>query len=169
MKAWSLFQTSFGDGAVVVRSGRIERILLPEAVPSAGRGVQAVAGPDAERDSPESRQFARELRLYFEGDGVPADLLDAIHWPKVPAFTRTIMEACARIPRGKVTTYAGLAADAGYDGSRYGRPTGQVMAKNPLPLVIPCHRVLDSDRRANHYGGGVPMKLHLLEREGVRL
>lgn len=166
-KAWSLFRTRFGDGVVVVRGGLIERILLPDA--SASRAAEEAVGPHADRDTPESREFARELRLYFEGDGEPADLLGAIRWPDAPPFTLAVMRACARIPRGEVTTYRDLAKAAGFDGARCGRPTGQVMARNPLPLVIPCHRVLGTDRKANHYGGGVAMKVFLLEREGVRL
>jgi methylated-DNA-[protein]-cysteine S-methyltransferase len=75
------------------------------------------------------------------------------------------MEECARIPIGRTLTYGELAAKVGKP--QAARAVGRVMATNPFPLLVPCHRVLGSDRTLHGYGGGLPMKAALLKAEGV--
>ena len=85
-------------------------------------------------------------------------------------FTARARAACRTIPRGETRTYAWLAEQA--SGSRKtARAAARAMATNPLPLIIPCHRVIGSDGKLHGFGGtiGIPLKAKLLEMEGFEL
>jgi methylated-DNA-[protein]-cysteine S-methyltransferase len=106
----------------------------------------------------------RELDLYFEGKltefGLPLD------WQLSRDFRRRALRAIGRIPYGKTRTYTEIARSAGNE--RAVRAAGTACGANPLPIVVPCHRVLRSSGALGGYGGGLPMKEALLELEGVR-
>lgn len=80
-------------------------------------------------------------------------------------FSARVLKETLGIPRGKVCAYSGLAERAGFP--RAARAVGSVMANNPFPLAIPCHRVIRADGTTGHFGGGADMKKRLLEREGI--
>jgi methylated-DNA-[protein]-cysteine S-methyltransferase len=84
----------------------------------------------------------------------------------VPPYYRKLLHALAEIPRGKVRTYGEVASRTGAPGGA--RAAGQGCAKNPFPLVFPCHRVIRSDGSLGGFGGGLELKRALLEMEGVR-
>jgi methylated-DNA-[protein]-cysteine S-methyltransferase len=124
----------------------------------------------AERVSPRVLETAaglddarRELDLYFEGRltefGLPLD------WRLSKDFRRRALRAIARIPYGQTRSYTQIAASAGNE--RAVRAAGTACGTNPLPLVVPCHRVLRSGGGLGGYGGGLPMKESLLRLEGV--
>ncbi len=83
------------------------------------------------------------------------------------AFQRSVLNVLRQVAFGQLTSYGELARAAGYPGAA--RAVGQVMANNPLPLVIPCHRVLRSDGSLGGFGGGPEMKQRLLRLEGVEV
>ena len=83
----------------------------------------------------------------------------------VTPFARKVLNTCYAIPHGKVLTYGELARKAGRP--KAARAVGRVMARNPLAVVIPCHRVVGSDGSLHGFGGGLPMKRRMLELEGV--
>lgn len=105
----------------------------------------------------------RELDLYFEGRltefGLPLD------WRLSRDFRRQALRAIARIPYGQTRSYTQIARSAGNE--RAVRAAGTACGTNPLPLVVPCHRVLRSGGGLGGYGGGLPMKESLLRLEGV--
>ncbi len=81
-------------------------------------------------------------------------------------FEKNVLKRVREIPSGKVMTYKDVAKDAGYTGAS--RAVGNVMAKNPFPFLIPCHRVIRSDLSLGDYSrGGKKVKKRLLEREGI--
>lgn len=80
-------------------------------------------------------------------------------------FSAKVLQQAFQIPRGNVCTYSSLAARAGFP--RAARAAGSVMANNPFPLVIPCHRVIRADGTTGQFGGGAGLKKRLLGREGV--
>lgn len=80
-------------------------------------------------------------------------------------FQRKIWEETRKIPFGQTVSYGELARHAGKSGS--GRAVGTAMARNPLPLLIPCHRVIGSDGGLHGFGGGLDVKKWLLRHEGV--
>lgn len=106
--------------------------------------------------------FLRAVRAALRGRPFRApryDLSDR------PVFTRRVLKVTARIPRGRVATYGQVAARAGKPGAS--RAVGQVMNRNPIPLLIPCHRVVAAGRKLGGYGGGLALKIKLLKNEGI--
>jgi methylated-DNA-[protein]-cysteine S-methyltransferase len=107
----------------------------------------------------------RELDEYFEGRRrtfeLPLDLR------AVPDFHRLVLGELERVPYGEVTTYGTLAARAGRP--RAARAVGTVMNRNPIPIVLPCHRVVGSTGKLVGYGGGLDRKEFLLRLEGAVL
>lgn len=81
-------------------------------------------------------------------------------------FEQAALKAAASIPRGEVRSYAWIARTIGHP--RAARAVGQVMARNPLPLFFPCHRVVDSAGELHNYVYGIEMKARLLQMEGYR-
>ena len=107
----------------------------------------------------------RELDEYFEGRrrsfDLPVDLRGRAD------FSRVVLEHLARVPFGQVTTYGALAARAGRP--RAARAVGTVMNRNPIPIVLPCHRVVGASGNLVGYGGGLDRKRLLLDLERADL
>jgi methylated-DNA-[protein]-cysteine S-methyltransferase len=105
----------------------------------------------------------REVDEYFEGRRRDFDV--PIDWALVQGFTARILHATARIPFGEVSSYRGVAREAGNE--RAVRAAGNALNANPMPIVVPCHRVLRTGGALGGYGGGVERKKYLLELEGA--
>jgi methylated-DNA-[protein]-cysteine S-methyltransferase len=105
----------------------------------------------------------RELDEYFSGRRRQFEL--PLDWALVGSFGRRVLRVTAEIPYGGVLSYAEVAADAG--SPRASRAAGNALGANPIPIVIPCHRVLRSGGALGGYGGGVERKRWLLELEGA--
>jgi methylated-DNA-[protein]-cysteine S-methyltransferase len=106
----------------------------------------------------------RELEEYFEGRRREFDLpLDV----RVAPFYAEVLRELAQVPYGLTTTYGALAAKVGHP--RAARAVGTVMNRNPIPIVLPCHRVIGANGSLTGYGGGLDVKRQLLELEGVLL
>lgn len=162
----------------------IETEMGPMLVAGAGRALIAVKfnvtakriGPAAEAlhrelrglydlvpGDAEVRPLARQVRDYLAGKRTKFDVeLDLSH---VTPFRKQVLMACAAIPRGQVSTYGELARRVGSPLAY--RAVGHTMATNPVPIVIPCHRVLGSNGGLHGFGGGLEMKRRLLELEGA--
>jgi methylated-DNA-[protein]-cysteine S-methyltransferase len=107
----------------------------------------------------------RELDEYFEGRRRDFDL--PIDWALASAFGRRILKATAAIPFGEVSTYGAVAAKAG--NPKASRAAGRALNTNPIPIVVPCHRVVGASGRLVGYAGGLDRKVTLLEIEGIEL
>jgi methylated-DNA-[protein]-cysteine S-methyltransferase len=107
----------------------------------------------------------RQLDEYFEGRRHTFDL--DVDLGGVGAFPRRVLEELALVPYGEVTTYGRLAAQV--ERPRAARAVGTVMNRNPLPIVLPCHRVVGSTGKLVGYGGGLDRKERLLRLEGALL
>ena len=107
----------------------------------------------------------RELDEYFEGRREDFDI--PIDWSYLAGFTREVLRATAAIPFGDVSTYAGVAAAAG--SPRATRAAGNALGANPMPVVVPCHRVLRTGGQLGGYTGGIERKEFLLRLEGMLL
>lgn len=106
----------------------------------------------------------RELELYFEGKLTAFDL--PLDWQLSRDFRRRALRAIDRIPYGKTRSYTEIARSAGNE--RAVRAAGTACGANPIPIVVPCHRVLRTSGALGGYGGGLPMKEALLKLEGIR-
>jgi methylated-DNA-[protein]-cysteine S-methyltransferase len=107
----------------------------------------------------------RELDEYFDGKRRTFDL--RIDVALVAEFNRRVLGELARVPYGEVVTYGELAARA--ERPRAARAVGTVMNRNPLPIVLPCHRVIGANGSLTGYGGGLERKEKLLRLEGAIL
>ncbi|MET0559269.1 MAG: methylated-DNA--[protein]-cysteine S-methyltransferase [Solirubrobacterales bacterium] len=105
----------------------------------------------------------RELDLYFEGKLTEFEL--PLDWQLSRDFRRRALRAISRIPYGQTRSYTQIATSAGNE--RAVRAAGTACGTNPIPVVVPCHRVLRSSGGLGGYGGGLPMKEELLRLEGV--
>ena len=105
----------------------------------------------------------RELDAYFNGElrrfETPVD------WRLSRGFTDKVLHVVARIPYGRTLSYGDVAEKAG--NPRAFRAAGTACGANPVPLIVPCHRVVQAGGRPGNYGGGPEMKRGLLEMEGV--
>ncbi|MEZ5156248.1 MAG: methylated-DNA--[protein]-cysteine S-methyltransferase [Solirubrobacterales bacterium] len=105
----------------------------------------------------------RQLDEYFAGRRRRFDL--DLDWQLSAGFVRSVLERTAAIPFGETRTYGEMAAAAG--SPRAFRAAGRALGANPIPIVVPCHRVLRSGGALGGYGGGLDVKRELLTLEGV--
>lgn len=121
---------------------------------------------DLEEDPATAARIADEIERFLRGD-VEAVAHRRIDLSLVASdFQRRALRRLRSVPPGSVVTYAALAEAIGAPSSQ--RAIGNTMASNPLPIYVPCHRVIKSDGTIGNYGGGVERKLKLLGAEGFR-
>jgi methylated-DNA-[protein]-cysteine S-methyltransferase len=108
-------------------------------------------------------EVRRELDEYFAGRRTEFEL--EIDWSPLAGFTRRVLQETARIDYGRVRSYAEVAAGAG--SPRATRAAGNALGSNPMPVVVPCHRVVRTGGALGGYTGGLDRKEFLLELEGV--
>jgi len=153
-------------------AARTPRGLVRLAYEDFNGGEEAVVGDLAARLSPRVLEaparlddVRRELDEYFAGRRDRFDL--PIDFGLVRTdFGRRVLQATAEIPFGQTSTYAGVAGTAGNAAAV--RAAGTALGRNPIPIVVPCHRVLRTGGALGQYTGGVERKQHLLELESGR-
>jgi methylated-DNA-[protein]-cysteine S-methyltransferase len=122
-------------------------------------------GPRVLRSEATVDPARRQLDEYFEGRR-DAFSLDVDLRGAAP-FARQVLDELARVPYGRTTTYGTLAAKVG--APRAARAVGTVMNRNPIPIVLPCHRVVGANGSLTGYAGGLHVKERLLRLEGALL
>jgi methylated-DNA-[protein]-cysteine S-methyltransferase len=154
----------FGPLLIAATERGLVRVAFPE------EDVEAVLERLARRLSPRVLQaearlegIRRELDQYFCGRRHRFEL--SLDWSLVGPFARRVLGVTAEIPYGGVLSYREVAAEAG--SPRGSRAAGNALGSNPIPIVIPCHRVLRSGGALGGYGGGLERKRWLLELEGA--
>lgn len=110
-------------------------------------------------------QVEKELREYAQGRC--RQFRVAIDWTSIKPFQRSVLQAAFSIPFGETRTYAWIAQKIGKP--RAVRAVGHALGTNPIPIVLPCHRVIGSDGDLHGYRGGLKLKARLLKLEGVGL
>lgn len=168
------------EGLLDVAYGTYDSPLGPLTVVVTPRGLVRLAYPDepievelaeiAERISPRvleapqrTDEVRRELDAYFAGRRRGFDV--PIDWRLVRGFAGEVLRATARIPFGQVSTYRRIATEAGSPNAY--RAAGNALGSNPVPIVVPCHRVLHAGGGLGGYTGGLDRKRFLLRLEGV--
>lgn len=164
-RTYHLFKTDFGTCGIAWTADGNTNVFMPEFNEKALKDRVAAV---ATSGSPEKFSFVlkavEKLSDYLKGR--PADFSDIpIHFVNVPTFHQKVYRTLQTIPAGRVTTYGDL---AGLSGSPLAsRAVGQAMAKNPLPIIVPCHRVLAASGKIGGFSayGGIATKARLLELE----
>jgi methylated-DNA-[protein]-cysteine S-methyltransferase len=162
--AYATLETPVGDLVLASTRGGLVRVAL------SGESVENVLVELSEDVSPRILELParldearRELDEYFAGRRKRFEL--SLDWRLVPApFMKRVLKATAAVPYGSTTTYGDVAEDAG--NPRAYRAAGSALGRNPIPIVVPCHRVLQSGGKVGNYGGGPEMKEFLLRLEG---
>ena len=170
-----------GEGAAQVAYATLDTPLGTAGIAATPRGLVAVSLPNRSLDefleeitagvsprvveAPGALDTARrELEEYFAGERTSFDL--PLDWRLVPGgFYRKVLRATARLPFGVTATYGEIAAKAG--NARAHRAAGTALGSNPIPIVVPCHRIVRSGGDPGNYGGGPEMKRWLLQLEGA--
>jgi methylated-DNA-[protein]-cysteine S-methyltransferase len=162
--AYTTVGSPFGPLLVAATKRGLVRLAYPNEDPDTALQELASAVSPRILEAPgRLDELRRELEDYFEGRRqgfeVPVDLALA------RGFTRKVLEATAHIPFGTVTTYREVATRAG--SPRGSRAAGNALGSNPIPIVVPCHRVVHTDGGLGGYTGGVERKEFLLRLEGA--
>jgi len=161
--AYANVDSPFGPLLVAATSRGLVRVNLPAYDPEQTLEELATRISPRVLEAPARLDDARrELDLYFEGRLTEFDL--PLDWRLTDGFRKKVQRAIARIPYGKTRSYTEIARSAGNE--RAVRAAGTACGSNPLPIVVPCHRVLRSGGALGGYGGGLPMKEALLRLEG---
>jgi methylated-DNA-[protein]-cysteine S-methyltransferase len=173
------YETDWGEGWVYVREGRLIGVDLPGEVAGpcllaaadlgkqagAGAAPGALEGRPAAADADALRFWAAQLDAYFAGERTtwtPAEV--PLAHLGLGCFEERVYEALLSVGPGETVSYGELAEMAGYP--RAARAVGNAMAANPIPVVVPCHRVIRSDGSMGRYGKDPTWKERLLRHEG---
>jgi methylated-DNA-[protein]-cysteine S-methyltransferase len=162
--AYTTIDSPFGDLLLAATPRGLVRLGLPNQ--SADELLQDLARRVSPRvlETPAGFDEARrELDLYFEGRLRDFEL--PLDWRLSKDFRRRALRTVARIPYGETRSYMQVAKSAGNE--RAVRAAGSACGSNPIPIVVPCHRVLRTGGGLGGYGGGLPMKRALLGMEGA--
>jgi methylated-DNA-[protein]-cysteine S-methyltransferase len=167
---------ALGEGLVDVRYDVVDSPVGPLHLAQTERGLCRISYFGEDWEDVLARQFGvrvlrtpldevrRELDEYFEGRrrsfDLPIDL-------RVAPFHADVLRELARVPYGHTDTYGSLARKAGRPGAA--RAVGTVMNRNPIPIVLPCHRIVGASGALTGYAGGLEVKRHLLRLEGAIL
>jgi methylated-DNA-[protein]-cysteine S-methyltransferase len=165
-----VFKTAHGFCAIAWNDAGIARFQLPAKSAEAAERLMLRRTPSAGRGVPPpmvSEAIAAATR-YFEGEKRDFSHL-TLDLDGQDDFRRRVYAAARRLKWGETTTYGALARELGA-GPEGARDVGQAMAGNPIPLIIPCHRVLAAGAKIGGFSapGGAATKKHMLELEGVR-
>ena len=146
-----VFDTPVGRMALEEEGGALTALYLPNS-----------PMPPAGEETPLLARGKEELLAYLAGEGRTFDLPLA---PKGTPFQQRVWSALADIPYGRTMTYGELARRVGCP--RGSRAVGQANHRNPLPILLPCHRVVGANGTLTGYGGGLELKEWLLRLEGM--
>ena len=162
------FSTSLGWMAVIWTGSLVARLTFGYGSAKSAHRAAGRATRLDESLSTAQKSLVRRLQEFAEG--TPQDFSDiGVDVESYTSFQRRVLNQCRRIPWGSTVTYAELARRSGSRGAA--RAVGNVMAQNPIPLIVPCHRVVGAQNRLGGFSApsGTTMKKRLLEREAVSL
>ena len=172
MLQYAIFRTKWGYFGLAGTEQALCRTFLPvpqrqEAEQGLLRGLRS-ANDNLRSDKDFQRNLQARIIAYYEGEPQDFRLDPTVSLSKAGPFARKVLQACREIAFGQTTTYSGLAAKVGRPNAA--RAVGSVMASNPIPLIIPCHRVLRTDGGLGGFSalGGIAVKQRMLDHEQAR-
>jgi len=162
-----IFQTQFGFFGISGNENGVLRTSLPAADPETAK-KHLLAGLTGLKSDPKLfPDLQKQVKLYFSGTYVEFDDKIPLLIDHLSKFSRDILRACMKIPYGSTVSYGKLAKMANHPNAA--RAVGNAMAKNPIPLIIPCHRVIKSNGSTGGFQqnrpGGPDLKIKMLKLE----
>jgi methylated-DNA-[protein]-cysteine S-methyltransferase len=168
---YHVFETAMGFSAIVWSDAGVVHFQLPAKTAEAAERRMQRRAPDAEPGLPpeDVASVVAAAKRYFDGEETDFSQVQVDLGCEDPFFAQ-IYAALRRVGWGRTTTYGALAAEVGA-GREAARDVGEAMARNPAPLIIPCHRVLAAGGKIGGFSapGGSTTKIRMLELEGVRV
>jgi len=162
---YAIFETRWGHFGLAGTDLAIYRTCLPQRNPQRAKAQLLRALPSAREDSGLLRPLQQQIIAYFKGSAVEFDRDMSIAWQDSSPFGIRVLSACRAVRFAKTVTYGQLAKNIGRPTAA--RAVGSALAKNPVPLIVPCHRVVRGDGTMGGFSalGGVSLKKKMLELE----
>ncbi|MGW2032850.1 MULTISPECIES: methylated-DNA--[protein]-cysteine S-methyltransferase [Streptomyces] len=166
---WAVVGTDIGPLMLAATRDGLVNVVFHASDAVRGRALERLAArlgsePVEDPDSPLLSEAISQLRAYFAGRRHDFDL--PLDWSLISGFNRQVLrELASGVPYGTVVGYGDLAGRVGQPGGA--QAVGAAMGANPLPVVVPCHRVVESGGGIGGFGGGLETKRKLLALEGV--
>ncbi|UFR05131.1 MULTISPECIES: methylated-DNA--[protein]-cysteine S-methyltransferase [Streptomyces] len=166
---WAVVGTDIGPLMLAATRDGLVNVVFHASDAVRERALERLAArlggePVEDPGSPLLAEAIRQLRAYFAGERHGFDL--PLDWSLISGFNRQVLrELASGVPYGTVVGYGDLAGRVGQPGGA--QAVGAAMGANPLPVVVPCHRVVESDGGIGGFGGGLETKRKLLALEGV--
>jgi methylated-DNA-[protein]-cysteine S-methyltransferase len=162
-----IFKTNWGFFGLLANNKGILRLTLPVNTFKTGRKYLLVGMfRGAAEDKKLCLKLQKSIKDYYKGSYVNFNKLKfALNWENLTDFSKKTLKVCSKIPPGQTITYSQLAKRVNSPGAA--RAVGSILAKNPLPLIIPCHRVIRADGKIGNFSaaGGSKTKKKMLEHE----
>ena len=154
MKKYCYYEAPFGPLMLVGGNAKLEELRFPN------QDQSVPAGSDWQEDKQEFKTVIQQLDEYFQGNRTTFDLELA---PKGTPFQKSVWKELSNIPFGETINYGELAVRVG--NPKASRAVGAANGKNPIPIIVPCHRVIGKNGTLTGFGGGLDVKKQLLELE----
>lgn len=167
MTSYHLFETKLGFAGIAWSDGGITRFRLPDPDRDAARKAIAMKGEET-IPPPAIAEIASQAQRYFAGERIDFSNI-GLDLASVDPFRRSIYDALRKVAFGETVTYGELAKRAGVNAPQAAQDVGVAMARNPVPLIIPCHRVLAAGGKLGGFSapGRTETKEKMLALEGV--
>jgi methylated-DNA-[protein]-cysteine S-methyltransferase len=161
---FAVFETAWGYAGFAAGTDGIVKLLLPVAT----RDIALARFSRATFDAALMKDVQKALRHYFEGRNVDFQSQPPVDTGCTSRFALAVLRECRNIKYGRRITYGELAGRAGKP--KAARAVGTILARNPVPLIVPCHRVVRADGGLGGFSadGGISMKKRLLDLESHR-
>ena len=162
---YTIFQTKWGYFGLAGNKYGLCRTQLPGPKPEKIKSLLLKNLPAAQFDNTFCKVLQQQITAYFEGARVNFSRDIPLILDGFSSFGKTVLKTCRKIEFGQTITYGKLAKKAGK--ANASRAVGSALAKNPLPLIIPCHRIIRSDGKLGGFSapGGITVKKKMLELE----
>ena len=158
MEQFSILDTKFGKFGIVSNSSRLKRVILPNKLESI---TLDITHPN--NYSRIMKKVIEQLNHYFLGELIKFDIEYEL---PISSFYKDVLNEVYKIPYGETVSYKYIANKM--DNSKAYRAVASANAANPIPIIIPCHRVLAKGGKLGGYGGGIKIKKYLLNLEGIQ-
>jgi methylated-DNA-[protein]-cysteine S-methyltransferase len=165
MIAYTIFKTKWGYFGLAGTQAGLQRTSLPAPRAAQVKSPLLEIYPSVRYEKALFQPLQEQIRAYFEGAYVDFDKNIPILLEGLSPFARSVLTACRTVRYGQTMSYGALAAKAG--SPKASKAIGGVMARNPMPLIIPCHRVIRTNGKIGGFSatGGVPLKKGMLQLE----
>lgn len=160
-----IYESSIGYIIIVIRNGMVISLDVTDGGMYEARKMVSTIHPEATESMTPFKTIRTLLDRYLQGREVDFDI--EVDISSLGTFTQNVLDELRNIPYGETRTYGWLAKKVGKPGAA--RAVGQALKRNPIPIIIPCHRIIRDDGTIGGFSMGINIKERLLALEGVRI